>query len=80
MGAGEVSRIETGVVQFDDDWPGVFIRGDNALYYAMLVRRAVESMPNGLVKSNLKGLADLLDESRVRGPESPVGTQHVKRA
>lgn len=24
------ARIETGVTQFGDDWPGVFIRGDNA--------------------------------------------------
>src|SRR5258708_6381349 len=26
-----MSRPETGVMQFGDDWPGVFIRGDNAL-------------------------------------------------
>lgn len=25
-------RVETGVVQFGDDWPGVFIRGDDAFY------------------------------------------------
>lgn len=24
-------RIETGAVQFEGDWPGVFIRGDNAM-------------------------------------------------
>lgn len=24
-------RVETGPVAFGDDWPGVFIRGDNAL-------------------------------------------------
>lgn len=30
-----LSRVETGPVQFgEDDWPGVFIRGDNALQYA----------------------------------------------
>jgi len=29
-----LSRVETGVVQFGDDWPGVFIRGDNAFFYA----------------------------------------------
>lgn len=23
-------RVETGVVQFGDDWPGVFLRGDDA--------------------------------------------------
>jgi hypothetical protein len=29
-------RVETGAVQFgSQDWPGVFIRGDNAFNYAM---------------------------------------------
>jgi len=27
-------RVETGSVQFGEDWPGLFIRGDN--YYALL--------------------------------------------
>jgi hypothetical protein len=30
-------RVETGPVQFNDDWPGVFIRGDNAAYYATML-------------------------------------------
>jgi len=29
--ASEVKRPETGPLQFDGDWPGVFIRGDDAL-------------------------------------------------
>lgn len=31
-------RVECGAIQFGDDWPGVFIRGDNAGYYAMMLR------------------------------------------
>lgn len=31
--AGIPSRVETGPVQFGDDWPGVFIRGDAAIYF-----------------------------------------------
>jgi hypothetical protein len=31
-------RVETGPLQFGDDWPGLFIRGDNAAYYAMVLR------------------------------------------
>lgn len=27
-------RAETGPLRFGDDWPGVFIRGDNAAHYA----------------------------------------------
>lgn len=38
--AGEINpngrgRIETGVLRFRDDWSGIFIRGDDALHYAM---------------------------------------------
>src|SRR5215471_16043620 len=32
------SRAETGPMSFGDDWPGVFIRGDNAMMHAMKLR------------------------------------------
>lgn len=35
-------RIETGPVQFGDDWPGTFIRGDSAAYYAMTINTILE--------------------------------------
>lgn len=31
------SRAETGPLQVGDDWPGVFIRGDNAMWYASVI-------------------------------------------
>jgi hypothetical protein len=31
---GVQDRVETGPIQFGDDWPGMFIRGDNALIIA----------------------------------------------
>jgi hypothetical protein len=32
-------RLETGVFQFDEgDWPGIFIRGDDALSHAHAIR------------------------------------------
>lgn len=34
-------RLETGVVQVDDDWPGVFIRGDNAFAYRGAIDRVL---------------------------------------
>jgi hypothetical protein len=34
-------RIETGPVMFEDDWPGVFIRGDHAFQYATTVQHAI---------------------------------------
>ena len=31
-------RVETGPIQFGDDWPGLFIRGDNALGFALALK------------------------------------------
>ena len=30
-------RAETGAMKFGDDWRGVFIRGDNAFHFAMVL-------------------------------------------
>lgn len=30
----QAERVETGPTQFGEDWPGVFIRGDHAAYFA----------------------------------------------
>lgn len=35
-------RVETGTIQFGDDWPGVFLRGDEALYLAHLLELVIE--------------------------------------
>ncbi len=35
-------RIETGPLQVNDDWPGVFIRGDNALHYAAQLQHLLD--------------------------------------
>lgn len=34
-------RVETGAVRFDDDWPGLFVRGDNAINLAFALESAV---------------------------------------
>lgn len=33
------ARVETGAVQFGDDWPGLFIRGDDAHSLAFRIRQ-----------------------------------------
>ncbi len=33
----QIDRVETGPVKFGDDWTGVFIRGDNAVYFAHIL-------------------------------------------
>jgi len=40
-------RVETGPVQFNDDWPGVFIRGDNALWIALQLDQYIKCVEKG---------------------------------
>lgn len=60
-------RPETGPMQFGDDWPGVFIRGDNALFDARAVDAAMGFIPEDLwhVKAMLRGLRDTLQSCSV---------------
>jgi hypothetical protein len=37
----QAERVETGPLQFGPDWPGVFIRGDNAFGYRLSLEHAV---------------------------------------
>jgi hypothetical protein len=59
-------RMETGAIQFGDDWPGLFIRGDNCLgIMSMLAipafrQKAVASLFELLKTPILRGLADAL--------------------
>lgn len=39
-------RVETGALQFGDDWPGTFIRGDNAGYYSMMLGHLLDGVGN----------------------------------
>lgn len=56
-------RPETGPMQFGDDWPGIFIRGDDALMrYARAVYDAMQTLPESawLTRAQLSGLLELL--------------------
>lgn len=53
-------RIETGPVQFGDDWPGVFIRGDNAMYFATLLNQQLAGRGTALTTATLRGLVETL--------------------
>lgn len=67
-------RVESGSVQFGDDWPGVFIRGDNALYYALNLRSALPQITDPLTVLQLDGLARLLESADAR--RQSEGTDH----
>ena len=61
--APEEGRVETGAVQFGSDWPGMFIRGDNAAALAMAldhpsIVKAIEERPIDLMP--LKSLRDTI--------------------
>jgi hypothetical protein len=60
-------RPRTGVMQFDDDWPGVFIRGDDAMIYSITLGRALERLADDawLEAASLVDLVDLLGSCRV---------------
>lgn len=55
-------RVETGPIQFGDDWPGVFFRGDNALYFGYMLNSLLNNIEiakdNIIITSVLKGLAN----------------------
>jgi hypothetical protein len=79
------TRAETGVIAFGDDWPGVFIRGDDAFGYAHSLRIALEALDGvggatflAFQKPVLQGLLTLLDRSRVREGFTPGDLQRMK--
>jgi hypothetical protein len=67
----DLDRVETGPLQFDEDWPGVFIRGDNAGYYCMILRQYLDKIDNPIDKAVLEGLASTL-ESCIIGPAKEI--------
>ncbi len=57
------ARIETGPLQINDDWPGLFIRGDNAFHYAahlaiVLERINAEDNSTAVSSAVIHGLLD----------------------
>lgn len=69
-------RVETGPLQFNDDWPGVFIRGDNAMHYAhqidMVLRFGQGALYEGaMVCMYLEQLRNLLNSCAV-GPAAAI--------
>jgi len=76
------TRIETGSVQFGDDWPGVFIRGDNAAYYAMILKQFLDNpdmrKDNIIMTSVLNGLVSTLSGCIVTSEGDPVDCQYIK--
>lgn len=61
-----LGRVETGAVRFGDDWPGLFVRGDVALYLAACIRTVLAAVPEGSSDARLSGhalerIAEIID-------------------
>ena len=66
-------RIETGAVQFGDDWPMTVIRGDNAMWYNMQLELLLNKVEEtelkkdyAMVISTLRGLQSILSGCNAR--------------
>ena len=62
-------RVETGPVQFGNDWPGLFVRGDEALALASMIQTLQfdgTSLPcGGPIGAVLNRIVDLLKSCEV---------------
>ncbi len=72
---GVPERVETGAVQFGDDWPGVFIRGDNAGYYAMCLKSMLDGDDNAMIRMILTDLQGTL-AGCIQGPAASLLEMH----
>jgi hypothetical protein len=71
-------RVETGPVQFDDDWRGVFIRGDDALLtYRPALRRVIAHTGQPSDYATLDALVELL--GRANHDAADAGLQRIQR-
>lgn len=67
-------RVESGAVRFGDDWPGLFLRGDEAFFIARQLDVALETLkgytdlsPAGVAFKVLEGLRSTIDNQvRIR--------------
>ena len=62
-------RVETGSIRFGNDWPGFFIRGDDAHSYANHLSNIISDSPNSLASEVLRGLLSQLIRSDLHHSE-----------
>ena len=59
-------RVETGPLQFGNDWPGLFVRGDDCLAFAKCLEEVAATIPTGLLLLRFNRLRYLLAATNVR--------------
>jgi hypothetical protein len=70
--AAERLRVESGPIMFGDDWPGLFLRGDDCFRYTFALREAIlDNAQMGLItRQVLMGLLDALESSDCRNNDA----------
>lgn len=67
-------RLDDGPIQFEDDWPGTFIRGDSGMAYIQAITLVLQALDNSpsqhpgnsfIFKGQLEGLRDMLLQSNM---------------
>jgi hypothetical protein len=59
-------RVETGALQINEDWPGLFIRGDNAAYLAQSIDALLDNISedeknkNAFLLAHLQGISKII--------------------
>lgn len=67
-----MGRLETGKTQCGDDWPGIFIRGDNALMgYVPGLKAMIDGKGSLFDKATCNQLLKLLMSANARSAEEP---------
>lgn len=69
------ARLSTGVLKVGKDWPGVFIRGDEALGFERDITRCIEGIKDGSLPADqrngrLEELLRLLASCKVDQPHA----------
>lgn len=61
-------RLESGPVQFGNDWPGVFLRGDHCAYYALCLEQLddqLDSAEDVVAALAIKNLLEMFQSSNL---------------
>lgn len=75
-------RVESGPLQFGDDWPGLFIRGDNSFGLMLAIQEVVDWVKSQsgwdqifLSLSQLEGFAGDIDQGVIVKTQKPQDQQ-----
>ena len=66
-------RTQTGAIQFDDDWPGLFLRGDDCGSLAVLLNFVMKETKYEGIKKGLKEIIDMICDDVIINQEGANG-------